>query len=69
MIVLIGVSALGFTINNTMQISNSAKEIAEKTSDANRLRELEKTLAEVKLVERDFLLTGDRAFLERREEL
>ncbi|MCH7737196.1 MAG: HAMP domain-containing protein [Chloroflexi bacterium] len=67
-IVLIGVAALGVTISNTIKISNSAKEIAAETEEASRLADFETTLAEMKIAERDFLLPGDPAFLEIREE-
>ena len=69
MIVLIGVAALGLTVSNTMRISNSAKEIAEKTSISNRLMEIQNALSAKSVAERDFLLTGDPAFLELREGL
>ena len=67
-IVLIGVVALGVTISNTMKISDSAKEIAAETDEASRLADFETTLAEMKIAERDFLLTGDPAFLDIRED-
>lgn len=69
MIVLIGVAALGLTVSNTMRISNSAKEIAEKTSISNRLMEIQHAFSAKSVAERDFLLTGDPAFLELREGL
>jgi len=69
MIVLIGVAALGLTVSNTMRISNSAKEIAEKTSISNRLMEIQHVFSAKSVAERDFLLTGDPAFLELREGL
>ena len=69
MIVLIGVAALGLTVSNTMRISNSAKEIAEKTSISNRLMEIQHAFSAKSVAERDFLLTGDPAFLELREVL
>ena len=69
MIVLIGVAALGLTVSNTMRISNAAKEIAEKTSDSNRLMEIQHAFSAKSVAERDFLITGDPAFLELREEL
>ena len=69
MIVLIGVAALGLTVSNTMRISNSAKEIAEKTSISNRLMEIQHVFSAKSVAERDSLLTGDPAFLELREGL
>ena len=69
MIVLIGVAALGLTVSNTMRISNSAKEIAEKTSISNRLMEIQHAFSAKSVAERDFLITGDPAFLELREGL
>ena len=69
MIVLIGVAALGLTVSKTMRISNSAKEIAEKTSISNRLMEIQHAFSAKSVAERDFLLTGDPAFLELREGL
>ena len=69
MIVLIGVAALGLTVSNTMRISNSAKEIAEKTSISNRLMKIQHAFSAKSVAERDFLLTGDPAFLELREGL
>ncbi len=69
MVVLIGVAALGLTVSNTMRISNSAKEIAEKTSISNRLMEIQHAFSAKSVAERDFLLTGDPAFLELREGL
>jgi len=69
MIVLIGVAAHGLTVSNTMRISNSAKEIAEKTSISNRLMEIKHAFSAKSVAERDFLLTGDPAFLELREGL
>lgn len=69
MIVLISVAALGLTVSNTMRISNSAKEIAEKTSISNRLMEIQHAFSAKSVAERDFLLTGDPAFLELREGL
>ena len=69
MIVLIGVAALGLTVSNTMRISNSAKEIAEKASISNRLMEIQHAFSAKSVAEMDFLLTGDPAFLELREGL
>ena len=66
-IVLIGVAALGVTISNTMQISASAKVVAEGMTESNHLVEFQKALSEKKVAERDFLLTGNPAFLEIRE--
>ena len=68
-IVQIGVVALGVTLGNTMRISSSAKDIAENKTDSNRLREIQRSLSEKGIAERDFPLTCDPAFLERREEL
>ena len=67
-IVLIGVVALGVTISNTIKISDSAKVIAAETVESSLLADFETTIAEMHLAERDFLLTGDPAFLEIREE-
>ena len=65
---MIGVVALGVTISNTMKISDSAKVIAAETEEASLLADFETSVAEMKLAERDFLLTGDAVFLEIREE-
>ena len=67
-IVLIGIVALGVTISNTVKISDSAKDIAAETEEASRLANFETTIAEMKIAERDFLLTGDLAFLDIRED-
>lgn len=66
-IVLIGVAALAFNIYNVTRTRAATNELIKTTDQMTTLRNFQGAMIMAELSERNFVLTGNKKFLERRE--